>query len=184
MQREQFIQLCRSVYEYFSADPEAYANTVASLADADPDRFSLVLQNETKKLVEDISAGGVPEVVAHDYADFLVEYFGGDWGGMKTFLNRLALNERSGEIAKPSFTRGDKNSEAIGIDMSGPLWETLPRALGIAKSRGDEGLLNQVSLLDSQWEQLQIDHGSGFITREDAYKRELQIIATLKNLFE
>jgi hypothetical protein len=103
LEREQFTGLCRAIYQSFAKVGGSYTNLADELRDADPKRFGLVLQNETGKLVEDIAPFGVPEVVARDYLDFLIEFYDGEYEKITAFVDRARGGVTAESSASASF---------------------------------------------------------------------------------
>lgn len=199
LQKAQFEGLCRSIHSYYTSDVAAYAIMVEALVSVDPARFSLVLQNETKRLVEDIATPGVDGVVAHDYADFIMEYFGGDWESINKFLSRLEGKQtNSGKVPQAPNTSSGRAGESRDLEeKSNPSVEQikgliaedrLPEALGkiqeLATEFGDEFALNQAYLLSSRYQSLEDNQTKGYVTNSDSSVQRGQIINSILKLTE
>ncbi len=200
-QRAEFEQICRDIHAQFTALSEMYLAMVATLSDVAQDRFSLVLQNETKRLLEDIAAGGIPEVNAHDYADFLMEYFNGDEQQISAFMERVVVgNEEKvqapstpdtspplpGRHSDPTKTKSGVE-DTLGGTLVGGLFsldEAFDRAELLAKDRQDESMLNEVLLLRARYNSVQKRQMSNTYTSADGATEEAKIKIALTHLFK
>ena len=146
--------------------------------------------------MEDIATPGINEVTAHDYADFLMEYFGGDWEGIDFFLGRLEGQKSSAGSSRPpgdpatppqgGSSRGDlaeiPNLEEFNPEQENTIPELLERVEQLARDRQNEEALNEVYLLAGRFQFLDKNRGQGTITDSDVGRQEEQISMSLKKL--
>jgi hypothetical protein len=208
--KAQFYGLCQAIHSYFTAGTDEYPDFVARLAEVNVDNFSLVLRNETKKLLEDIAVPGTPEVVAHDYVDFLVERYGGDWYEVGNFIDRATPLESEaptveeaeapapiqqplpspksidGKLPSPKLiAEADTNIlDAQKLIQDGRLNEAIDKIAPFIQKSTDEGLINQFYLLQFQSKSLETERIQGTMTHDDGRREEARLVMSLLEVIQ
>lgn len=184
LEREQFTGLCRAIYAAYAQVGKSYSSFADEIRDVDQKRFGLVLQNETGKLMEDIAAPGAPRVVAQDYLDFLVEFYGGDYDKIEDFIQR-AWGEVKVESEAPSPTPRavEADNSALEEQRKNVIWRArdflkkgkielaIGQLISWAKTHKQDEYINPLLVISSEWSKITRDSLQGVATGAETDRR-------------
>lgn len=197
LEKEQFTGLCRAIYQAFFALKDDYENLIPELRDADPKRLGLVLQNETGKLVEDVAPPGAPDILARDYLDFLVEFYGGDYDKITGFINRIwsgmeaeseAPDSQSQGMDVPDPVREEQRKNVIwrarNFLKKGKIKLAIGQLDGWANTHKQDEYINSLIALGSEWNKISRESIQGITTGAETQRRHNQITNRLLLLID